>query len=157
NGTGGFVTRDSSDLFSGLQRIGMEQVEYYLLSYTPPSAKDDEKEGSCHALRVKVDRGSVRARSNYCSTPHVDLIGHADASKELENRAAAGDAGSLKASVQLPYFYVSPGIARVHLAMEIATQQRTGIEVLGLATAQDGSVGARISDTIHEDGESKAP
>ncbi len=66
DGTGGFVIHDSNDLLGGLQKIGKEQNQYYLLGYTPP----DAKQGSCHVLRVKVDRSGleVRARTGYCSS-----------------------------------------------------------------------------------------
>lgn len=163
-GTGGYMIQDSSELLAGLQEIGAEQSEYYVLSYTPP----DAKEGSCHALRVKVDRGgaTVRARSSYCSTKPQDLIAGTDAAKDLENRAAGEDAGNLHASLQLPYFYVAPGVARVHLAMELApgalkleTQQKklhAEVNLLGIASAPDGGVAARFSDTLKLDFDSVA-
>jgi len=164
NGTGGFFIRDSSELPAGLQRIGEEQTEYYVLSYTPP----ESKEGTCHTLRVKVDREGavVRARGSYCATKPVDLIAGTQAAKDLESRAAGGEAGNLKASIQLPYFYISPGVARVHLAMEIApdglkfeNQQaklHAEINLLGIASMPDGSVGARFSDTLKLDFDSQA-
>lgn len=169
NGTGGFLIRDSSDLLAGLQQIGEEQSEYYVLSYTPP----DSKEGSCHALRVKVDRGgaTVRARSSYCATKPQDLIAGTPAAKDLESRVANQDGGNLAASIQLPYFYISPGVARVHLAMEIAPgalkfesqrgQNQQGklhaeVNLLGIATAPDGSIGARFSDAIKLDFENQS-
>ncbi len=163
-GTGGDMIRDSSQLLAGLQQIGEEQREYYVLSYAPPESKD----GSCHALRVKVDRGgaTVRARSDYCATKPQDLIAETDAAKDLENRAAGKDAGNLRASIQLPYFYISPGVARVHLAMELApgalkleTQQKklhAEINLLGIASASDGGVAARFSDTLKLDFDSEA-
>jgi VWFA-related protein len=62
--TGGFVVRNT-DLLGGLQKIAQEQDRYYALTYVAP----ESKEGSCHALRVKVDRKgtTVRARTSYCS------------------------------------------------------------------------------------------
>ncbi len=130
-----------------------------MLSYTPP----ESKEGSCHALRVKVDRGgaTVRARSSYCATKPLDLIAGTPAAKDLESRAVGADAGNLGASIQLPYFYISPGIARVHLAMEVAPgalkfENQKGklhaeVNLLGIASSQDGGVGARFSDTLKLD------
>jgi VWFA-related protein len=169
NGTGGFLTRDSGELLAGLQQIGEEQAEYYVLSYTPPESKD----GSCHQLRVKVDRGgaTVRARSSYCATKPPDLIAGTPAARNLESLAAGADAGNLRASIQLPYFYISPGVARVHLAMEIApgalkfesqkgqNQQaklHAEVNLLGIASTPDGGAGARFSDTIKLDFESQA-
>jgi len=164
SGTGGFLTRDSSELLAGLQQIGEEQTEYYVLSYTPP----ESKEGSCHTLRVKVDRGgaTVRARSSYCATKSMDLIAGTPAAKDLETRAAGAETGNLAASIQLPYFYISPGVARVHLAMEIAPgalkfESQKGklhaeVNLLGVAAAPDGSLGGRFSDTLKFDFDTQA-
>jgi hypothetical protein len=55
DGTGGFVIKNTNDLFAGLQKIGLEIDEYYILGYTPP----ESPEGSCHALKVKVDKGAA--------------------------------------------------------------------------------------------------
>ncbi|HEX4134914.1 MAG TPA: VWA domain-containing protein [Bryobacteraceae bacterium] len=170
NETGGFVVANAGDLRTGLQRIGEEQTEYYLLSYTPSEAK----EGSCHTLRVKVDRGgtTVRARSNYCDSKPQDLLAGTIAGQNLERRAAATQtnglgASGLGASMQLSYFYLSPGVARVNLAMEIppeAFQKSKGknaeINFLGIAaiedkTTADNTVGARFSDAVKLDAENK--
>ena len=64
-GTGGFVIVNTNDLLGGLQKIAHEQNEYYVLGYTPPSSE----EGSCHVLKVKIDRSGtvVRSRSGYCN------------------------------------------------------------------------------------------
>ena len=71
-GTGGFVIMNTNDLLGGLDRIAKDQSEYYLLGYRPP----DSPEGSCHTLKVKVDRGGtiVRSRSGYCNVRPVDLL-----------------------------------------------------------------------------------
>ena len=65
-GTGGFVIVNTNDLLGGLQKIAHEQNEYYVLGYTPPSSE----EGSCHVLKVKVDRSGtvVRSRSGYATS-----------------------------------------------------------------------------------------
>src|SRR5262249_48755231 len=93
-GTGGFVIVNWNDLLGGMEKIAKEQNEYYVLSYTPP----DSPEGSCHTLRVKVDRGGtiVRARSGYCNSRPVDLLAGKPLEKELENRASGSQAGNLK-------------------------------------------------------------
>ena len=164
NGTGGFLTRNSGELPAGLQQIGEEQTEHYVIGYTPPESKD----GSCHQLRVKVGRGgaTVRARSSYCATKPVDLIAGTAAAKDLESRAAGADTGDLRASIQLPYFYISPGVARVHLAMEIQLgalkfENQKGklhaeVNLLGIASTPDGGVGARFSDTLKLDFDNQA-
>ena len=53
DGTGGFVIANTNDLLGGLQKISKDQNEYYLLAYAPP----ESVEGSCHTIRVKVNKG----------------------------------------------------------------------------------------------------
>lgn len=156
NGTGGFVIRNSNDFLPELQRIAAEQDEYYALTYTPPELK----EGTCHTIRVKVDRGgtTVRARSSYCTTKPQDLLTGTSAGKELEKRLAGTQTGNLAASLALPYFYVSPNRAQVHVAMEIAPgavkfENQKGrfhaeIDLLGIAATPEGEVRARFSDVL---------
>jgi VWFA-related protein len=164
NGTGGFVIRNTTDLLGGLQNIAQEQNQYYVLTYVAP----ESKEGTCHAIRVKVDRKqtTVRSRTSYCTAKPVDLLAGTSAGKELENRAASAEAGVIAASIRLPYFYLSPNVARVNLAMEISTdalkfqnqkgKQHAEIDLLGVALAPDGSVGARFSDAVKFDFETQA-
>ena len=117
NGTGGFVIRDASELPGGLEKIAQEQGEYYVISYTPPDSKEDV----CHALKVKVDRGgtTVRARSSYCTGMAQSPVTAKTGETDLEKRAAGAQSGSITASVELPFFYTSPGVARVNLAIDI--------------------------------------
>lgn len=162
-GTGGFVIHETNDLLGGMERIGKDQSEYYILGYTPP----DTGEGTCHTLKVKVDRGGteVRSRTGYCNSKPQDVLAGNSTEKTLEARALASQAGNVTASMQLPFFYTSPNVARVNVAMEIATadlkfekqkgKQHAAINVLGLAYLPDGSVGARFSDTINLDFDDK--
>ena len=163
DGTGGFVIVNTNDLLGGLERIGKEQNEYYVLGYSPT----DSPEGSCHVLKVKVERSgtTVRARSGYCNVRPKDLLAGDPSEKELETRAAGSQAGSVAASMQVPFFYTGPGTARVDVAMEIAADAvkfektkgkfHSTVNVLGIAYKQDGSVGARFSDTIKLDVQNK--
>jgi VWFA-related protein len=158
SGTGGFVIRNAGELPSGLQKIGQEQGEYYVLGYTPP----ESKEGTCHALRVKVDRAgtTVRARSSYCTGMPQDLLTGTAAERNLQSRAASAQTANMAASLALPFFYVGPNTARVNLAMEVATESvkfehkkdsfHAEINVLGIAASAqgDGAAGARFSDTL---------
>jgi hypothetical protein len=162
-GTGGFVIHETNDLLSGMEKIGKDQNEYYILGYTPP----DSQEGSCHTLKVKVDRSGteVRARTGYCNSKPVDLLAGNSTEKSLEVRAAAAQAGNVTAAMQLPFFYTSPNVARVNVALEIATgdlkfekvkgKYHAAVNILGLAYLPDGSVGARFSDTLNLDFEDK--
>jgi len=162
-GTGGFVIVNTNDLLGGLEKIGREQNEYYVLGYAPT----DSPEGSCHTLKVKVERSgtTVRARSGYCNARPKDLLAGDPSEKELETRAAATQAGSVPASMEVPFFYTGPSTARVDVAMEIAPDAvkfektkgkfHSTVNVLGIAYRQDGSVGARFSDAIKLDLQNK--
>ncbi len=156
DGTGGFVIHDTNDLAGGLDKIGKELNEHYVLGYTP----EDAEEGSCHTLQVKVGRGgtNVRARSGYCNVKPRDLLAGNPIEKQLESRAAASDAGNIAASMQLPFFYTGTNTARVNVAMEIPgdavkfTKEKgkfhADMNILGIASRADGTVGARFSDTV---------
>jgi VWFA-related protein len=162
-GTGGFVIHETNDLTGGMEKIGKEQNEYYILGYTPP----DSDEGSCHTLRVKVDRGGteVRARTGYCNSKPVDMLAGNATEKELEARALAAQTGNVAATMQLPFFYTGPNVARVNVAMEISTDSlkfekqkgkfHSTVSILGLAYLPDGSVGARFSDSLKLDFDDK--
>jgi VWFA-related protein len=163
DGTGGFVIKNTNDLFAGLEKIGKEMDEFYVLGYTPP----ESEEGACHALRVKVDQGgtSVRSRSGYCNVKGRDLLAGNPVEKTLESRAAASQAGNVAASIQLPFFYTGANVARVNVAMEIPADAlkfekvkgkfHAEMNVLGIAYNTDGSVGARFSDTLKRDFDDK--
>jgi hypothetical protein len=163
DGTGGFVISNTNDLFAGLAKIGKEMDEYYILGYTPP----ETEEGTCHALRVKVDQGgtSVRARNGYCNAKQRDILAGNPIEKTLETRAAASQAGTVSGSMQLPYFYTSANVARVNVAMEIPSgvlkfEKQKGkfhaeMNVLGIAYKPDGSIGARFSDTLKREFDDK--
>ncbi len=163
DGTGGFVIVNTNDLLGGLEKIGKEMNEFYLIGYTPP----ESKEGSCHTLHVKVDHkdANVRARTGYCDTKEKDSLTQSSTEQTLENRVKSPQAGTLAASIQAPFFYTSPNVARVTVAMEISTsdvkiEKDKGkfhglINVLGIATKPDGSVGARFSDAVKLDFEAQ--
>ncbi len=155
-GTGGFVISNSNDLLSGLEKIGKEQTEYYLLGFVPP----ESQEGSCHTLRIKVERSGtqVRARSGYCVTRPVDFLAGKPVAKQLEDRALRNQPGAIAGSVSAPFFYTSPETARVNLALElpgkaiqfekVKGKYQAVVNVLGIAVKPDGTVAARFSDTV---------
>jgi len=157
------VIVNTNDLLGGMERIAKDQSEYYLLSYHPP----DSPEGSCHALKVKVDRGgtSVRSRSGYCKVRPLDLLAGSTTEKDLESRATGEMPSNVTASMRAPYFYSAPNVARVHLAIDIPPnalqfekvkgKQHSEVNVLGIAYKPDGSVAARFSDTVNLDFDGK--
>ena len=155
-GTGGFPIYNTNDLLGGLGKIADEQNEYYLLGYSP----QDDLDGACHALRVKLDRHgmSVRSRTGYCNAKPKDFLKGKPIAKTLEADATAAAAGSVQGSIEAPFVYTSPNQARVDVAMEVPSssvafskakgKQHAVIDVLGIASRPDGSVGARFSDEV---------
>ncbi len=162
-GTGGFVILNTNDLLGGLQRIANDQNQYYLLGYKPAVSS----EGSCHTLKVKVERGgtNVRARSGYCNSRPVDLLAGNPVEKDLETRAGSEMKGNVTGSMRAPFFYTSPNTAQIHLAVEIPPaafkfekvkgKQHAAVNILGLAYKPDGSIAARFSDTVNLDFDGK--
>jgi VWFA-related protein len=169
-GTGGFPILNTNDLMSGLEKIAREQSQYYLLGYAPA----ESPAGSCHALKVKVERSgmNVRARSGFCNIVSTDLLAGKPIEKEMESRAsaagtavgtatasakAAGGAGG-SGSLEAPFFYTAPNEARVHLAVEVPTasidcpkvkgKYHADVNVLGIAYRPDGTVASRFSDEV---------
>ena len=163
DGTGGFVILNTNDLLGGLERIAKDQNQYYLLGYKPAVSP----EGSCHTLKVKVERGgtTVRARSGYCNVRPADLLAGNPIEKDLETRAGGEMQGNVTALMQAPFFYTSPNTAQVHLAVEIPSaalkfekvkgKQHAAINILGIAYKPDASIAARFSDTVNVDFDDK--
>jgi VWFA-related protein len=164
SGTGGFPIFNTNDFLSGLQKIAAEMNEYYILGYAPPSPVHD---GSYHRITLKVERAAVnvRARSGYFDIKSPDILFGKPEEKTLEARVASPQAGDIPVSLTAPYFYVAPGVARVNLALSIPGSSvdfekqknnfHSQVTVLGIAYNQDGSVGARFSDTVKLDKEKK--
>jgi hypothetical protein len=162
-GTGGFVIANTNDFVSGLDRIGKEQNEYYILGYTPP----ESEEGSCHRLNVKLSRGgmNVRARTSYCNAKTANVLAGKPIEKELENRAMASADGTITSRMQAPFFYTAADTARVNLAIDMPAKemkfekvkgkQHAEINVLGIVQRPNGEVAARFGDTVKLDLEDK--
>lgn len=157
SGTGGFPILNTNDLLAGLQKIGREQNEYYLLGFAPPESAD----GSCHTLRVKVERHGmeVRSRSGFCTARPTDVLAGKPIEKTLEAQASsAATSTTTGGTLQAPFFYTAPNQARVNLVMEIPAsaiifdkvkgKYHADVNVLGIAYKGDGSVGARFSDEV---------
>lgn len=153
--TGGILVLQPNDR-AALSRIAKEQTEFYILSYSPP----ESPEGSCHKLRVKVKRGgvNVRSREGYCKRAPGTLRSGTPAARALEARAAAAQSGNITATMQAPYFYKAPNLARAAAVLEVQTSNLAftrvkdkfvgQMEVLGIATLEDGSSGARFTDVV---------
>ncbi|MEP6716388.1 MAG: VWA domain-containing protein [Terriglobia bacterium] len=157
NGTGGFVIVNTNDLLGGLEKIGREQNEYYIIGYTP--SKEFEP-GTCHTLKVKVDRGGtlVRSRTGYCDAKTNDVLSGTPSERDLEARLTANAASTVQATMQTPFFYTAPNTARVDVALDLPPgslkfvkdkgKLRSTMNVVGIAYLPDGGVGARFSDSV---------
>jgi VWFA-related protein len=172
-GTGGFPILNTNDLLGGLQKIASEQDEYYLLGYAP----QDSPDGSCHTLKVKVERSgmNVRARSGYCNVKSSDALAGKPIETQLEAHAtdttpnvamngasgAAGvavAAGPMSPAFEVPYFYTAPNEARVDVAAQVApsdivfTKEKgkyhADVNILGVAKKPDGTTAAHFSDSV---------
>jgi VWFA-related protein len=161
-GTGGFVIYNTNDLLGGMEKIAREQDQYYIIGFAPA----ESAEGSCHTLHIKVDHGdNVRSRSGYCNVRQVDVLAGKPAETELEAIAAGVTPGKLGAPLELPFFYASPNVARVNVAMEIPSQSfkfekqkgklHSEMNIMGIAYRPDNTVGAKFSDTLKYDFDNK--
>lgn len=158
-GTGGFAIYNTNDLLGGLQRIVAEMNQFYLLGYVPK----ETEEGSCHTLKVKLTKGGmeVRSRSGYCNVRPANPLEGKPIEKQMEAQAGGNAQGTIAASMEAPYFYAAPNVARVNLSMEIPGdavvfnkdkgKYHANVNILGIAYKPDGSVGARFSDTLSMD------
>jgi VWFA-related protein len=159
DGTGGFVIVNTNDLLGGLEKIGKELNEHYLLGYTPP----ETEEGSCHSLKVKVDRGgtTVRARSGYCNAKSKDVLQQTPTETTLESKITSSTPGTLSSQMQTAFFYTSANVARVEVALDLPPdamkfekekgKPHAEVNVLGIAYKPDGAVAARFSDVVKLD------
>ena len=164
DGTGGFIIANTNDLLGGLEKINQEQNQYYLLAHAPP----ESPEGSCHSIRVKVDRGgtNVRARTGYCNVKSKDVLAGKPIERQLESRINGVEGGTLPVQpMQLPYFFTSPNTARVNVAMEIPVstlkfekvkgKYHAEINILGIAYRNESNVAARFSNVVKLDFDEK--
>ncbi len=95
--TGGFLIRNTNDLFQGLARVSEEMQTYYVLTYRPSNSNWD---GKFRQVRVEVRNPQlrVRARSGYYAIPaEFEFLAPEDYAVVAEWRSAAREA-------QLPLF-----------------------------------------------------
>jgi len=103
----------------------------------------------------------VRSRSGYCNTRPVNPLDGKPLEKQMEVQAAGSQAGAIHGTMQAPYFYTAPNIARVNLVMQIPGdaivfnkekgKYHAVVNVLGIAYKPDGSTGARFNDVLNID------
>lgn len=163
DGTGGRAIFNTNDLTGGLDSIMRDLDEYYTLGYAPPHPE----EGSCHTIKVKMERHGteVRFRSGYCQVPNGDILAGNSAGAALETLVASPQPGNVEMSLRAPYFYTGPNLARVNICLELPSRAlgfekekkelHAEINILGVAYTDTGTVAARFSQTIKKDLEKK--
>jgi len=161
--TGGYVLSRGSDGLGVFDPLTREQDESYTLAYVPAVSA----EGSCHALKVTVNRPDVkvRGRNLYCNVSQAVVAAVKPKENELERLAESADAGNTAASGSVPFFYEANGVARVSVALEIPTPALDPIEmnggihaemdVLGMAYVPGGDVAARFTHKVKFDFDSR--
>ncbi len=154
--TGGHELNRGNDVVAVFDVLAREQDESYTLAYVPA----DSPEGSCHTLKVTVDRSGVkvRGRNLYCNVTQPALALASPLENELTTLAASPHSVNTAASASLPFFYEPFGAARVNLVLEIPSpvfdptevngKLQASMDVLGLAYNLVGEVAARFSDTV---------
>jgi hypothetical protein len=163
-GTGGFTIFNTNDFLAGLNKIANELDQYYILGYVPPSQAHD---GTYHKIAVKVTRAGVqlRHRNGYYDLKAPDLLAGKPEGKNLEALAASSQPGQVPVLLSASYFYSSPGVARVYVSLQVPASAidfekekkdfHSKVNVLGIASREDGAVAARFSDTVKLDMEKK--
>jgi len=150
-----------NDSASVLESLSREQDESYTLTFSPGPSP----EGSCHELKVAVNRpdAKVLGRNLYCNVSEASTTAAVrPRSTELESLAASDTEGSTAASASVPFFYGLNGVARVNLALEIPSpvlepsdlngKLHAEMEVLGVAYARpSGVVAAQFTDKMKFD------
>jgi VWFA-related protein len=161
--TGGISVGGNNDLAGAFRAIEHDQQEYYELSYNPAHAAPN----TCHNLGVKVDVPDVvvRARKEYCNYRPTDPLQGSSTDTELLAHASSETEGGIPTHLLAPYFYNESGTGRLSIAAQFPLTAfkaakndkkfRLSFHVLGVAYKPDGSTGARFSETVTRDFDSK--
>jgi len=162
--TGGRELLRGNETGGVFEQLTREQDDSYTLVYQPGLSA----EGSCHPLKITVNRpgAAARGRNLYCNVPQVAVAAVKPRENDLDSLAASPDAGNVAGSISVPFFYQANGVARVYLALEIpspgldASELNGGVHaemnVLGLAYIPGGDVVARFTRKAKFDFDTRA-
>ncbi len=162
--TGGHELSRGSGGLGVFDPLTHEQDESYTLAFVPKLSA----EGSCHTLKVTVDRpgATVLGRNLYCNVRQVSMVAAAKPKPSgLQSLAASAAAGNTAASASVPFFYEASGVARVDMALDIPSpvldptdlngKLHAGMEVLGIAYVPGGGVAAQFTHKMKFDFDSR--
>jgi hypothetical protein len=126
------------------------QFSQYVISYPLP----DSPEGSCHKIRIKVNRrhALVSFRGEYCNTHHPasDPLNGSKLGQQLEAELVTPVNKSVEISLLAVPFYSKPAVARVHVAVDWPEKAFSDLSqsnvILGMVFQNGGGLVARFSD-----------
>jgi VWFA-related protein len=157
--TGGLAIFNTIDFNSKLDKVDQELSNYYVLGF---SSNNPRRDGKFRRIDVKTDvKGvTVRHRNGYFDPRPLDALADSKEEGSLMNAIASPDiATQLPVGFRAAYFYDSPQLARIPVSARVRTaspepkkkggQLGRDLDVIGVAYAEDGSVAARFSETLH--------
>jgi mRNA-degrading endonuclease RelE of RelBE toxin-antitoxin system len=157
--TGGWSIYNTNAFDKELDKLDRQISNYYILGFHPNNPKRD---GSFRKLKVKTDVKDVklRHREGYIDKRPLDTL--ADSKQErslLDAMASPAPATKLPLTFRSAYFYDSPNLAKVVISVRIGTEKmklkkkgselRGDLNIMGVAYAENGTVAARFSETLH--------
>ncbi len=159
NETGGSAIFNTNNFNERLDKVDQELSNYYVLGFQSSNPKRD---GKFRKLEVKSEmKGlTIKHRNGYVDPRPLDVLSGSKGEKSLMNAIASPTpVNQLPVTFRAIYFYDTPGLARIPVAAKIRTasmelkkkggQLATDINLMGVAYAEDGSVSARFSETLH--------
>lgn len=159
NETGGFAIFDTSEFSDRLDRVDQEIGNYYVLGFQSNNPRLD---GKFRKLEIKTGlRGvTIKHRDGYVDRRPVDALASTREEKSLmEVMASPTAANQLPITFRAAYCYDSRGLASIPVTVKVRTtslelkersgQLGTDLNVMGIAYAEDGSMPARFSETLH--------
>ena len=133
-------------------------VGSYVITYAPPQSA----EGSCHRIKISVDRRNVVVynRSEYCNVHHSvsDPLEGTKFGQQMETDLAASTKPKITILATSGIFFTDSGAMRAHLVLEFPWNSLhrewisgydhvfASIGVLGMEYGKDGTLVARFSD-----------
>jgi hypothetical protein len=130
--------------------VGDIAPPHYLIAYARP----ESPEGSCHQVKVKVNRrnATIAARTEYCNTNHSasDPLKGTKFGQQMESDLASVKKGNVSVSLLAVALYTDDDPTRVHIAIDwpwkslMADSKKVG--VLGIVFKKDGTIITRFTD-----------
>jgi hypothetical protein len=141
----------------------IDPPQHYIIAYSVP----ESPEGSCHRIKVKVNRPNVliRVRDEYCNIKHSasDPANGTRLGHQLESDLASPKSNNVDISLIAVQLFTNTDTAPVHIALDWPWHPRKpefGSKtkgVLGMVFDKQGSLVTRFSDLADREGVSDRP